>query len=236
MGGDWYDLVELPGDRLGVAVGDVVGHGLSAATVMGQLRSALSAASRSCGGPARALEILKLHADSVVGAENTTVASAVVDWDAHHITYGVAGHLPPALLRGDGTVEFLDRATDPPLGARCDPGPWPQAAVPFTKGAFLVLYPDGLIERRNEDIDTGLDRLAASLARHHGAGAEVLVDALLAALLPPTGADDDTALVIVPLQAPGHARPAPRSRPPAPERGARKVYSGASIVTGLPRS
>ncbi|MFB7532089.1 PP2C family protein-serine/threonine phosphatase [Streptomyces sp. NPDC056178] len=147
---------------------------------MGQLRSALSAASRSCGGPARVLEILELYADSVVGAENTTVASAVVDWDAHHITYSVAGHLPPALLRGDGTVEFLDRATDPPLGARCDPGPWPQAAVPFTEGAFLVLYTDGLIERRNEDIDTGLDRLAASLTRHHGAGAEVLADALLA--------------------------------------------------------
>ncbi|MFF2329530.1 MULTISPECIES: PP2C family protein-serine/threonine phosphatase [unclassified Streptomyces] len=113
VGGDWYDLVELPGDRLGVAVGNVVGHGLSAATVMGQLRSALSAASRSCGGPARAPEILELYADSVVGAENMTVASAVVDWDAHHITYSVAGHLPSALLRGDGTVEFLDRATDP---------------------------------------------------------------------------------------------------------------------------
>ncbi|MET8747903.1 SpoIIE family protein phosphatase [Streptomyces sp. NPDC004728] len=79
------------------------------------------------------------------------------------------------------------------------PGAWPQAAVPFTEGAFLVLYTDGLIERRNEDIDTGLDRLAASLTRHHGAGAEVLADALPADLLPPTGADDDTALVIVPL-------------------------------------
>ncbi|MEV8455633.1 SpoIIE family protein phosphatase [Streptomyces sp. NPDC052095] len=203
VGGDWYDLVELPGDRLGVAVGDVVGHGLSAATVMGQLRSALSAASRSCGGPARALEILELYADSVVGAENTTVASAVVDWDARRITYSVAGHLPPALLRGDGTVEFLDRATDPPLGARCDLGPWPQETVPFTEGAFLVLYTDGLVERRNEDIDTGLARLADALSRHHGAvgggGAEALADALLAELLPGAGADDDTALVIVAL-------------------------------------
>ncbi|MES9556888.1 MULTISPECIES: SpoIIE family protein phosphatase [unclassified Streptomyces] len=201
VGGDWYDLVELPDGRLGVSVGDVVGHGLSAATVMGQLRSALSAASRSCGGPARALEILELYADSVVGAENTTVASALIDWDARHITYSVAGHLPPALLRGDGTAEFLDRATDPPLGARCDPGPRPQATVPFTEGAFLVLYTDGLIERRNEDIDTGLSRLTAALTRHHGTGggAEALADALLADLLPTEGAGDDTALVVVPL-------------------------------------
>ncbi|GAA2457347.1 hypothetical protein GCM10010433_69160 [Streptomyces pulveraceus] len=201
VGGDWYDLVELPDGRLGISVGDVVGHGLSAATVMGQLRSALSAASRSCGGPARALEILELYADSVVGAENTTVANALIDWDARRITYSVAGHLPPALLRGDGTVEFLDRATDPPLGARCDPGPRPQATVPFTQGAFLVLYTDGLIERRNEDIDTGLSRLAAALTSHHGArgGAEALADALLADLLSAAGADDDTALVVVPL-------------------------------------
>ncbi|GGN57194.1 hypothetical protein GCM10011579_019180 [Streptomyces albiflavescens] len=73
MCGDWYDLVELPGDRAAVAVGDVVGKGLSAAGVMGQLRSALSAAFRVVGGPAQALEVLDLYARSVEGAENTTV-------------------------------------------------------------------------------------------------------------------------------------------------------------------
>ncbi|WP_030935194.1 PP2C family protein-serine/threonine phosphatase [Streptomyces sp. NRRL B-24720] len=199
VGGDWYDLVDLPGERLGVAVGDVVGHGLSAAGVMGQLRSALSAASRSAGGPARALEILELYARSVVGAENTTVANAFVDWDSRDITYSSAGHLPPALLRSDGTVEFLDRATDPPLGARLEDGPWPQATTSFTEGAFLVLYTDGLIERRCEDIDIGLARLVQSLAHHHGADADTLADALLADLFPPAGIRDDTALVIVPL-------------------------------------
>jgi hypothetical protein len=199
VGGDWYDLVDLPGDRLGVSVGDVVGHGLSAASVMGQLRSALSAASRSADGPARALEILELYARSVVGAENTTVANAFVDWDTHDITYSSAGHLPPALLRSDGTVEFLDRATDPPLGARLEHGPWPQATTPFTEGAFLVLYTDGLIERRREDIDTSLARLADSLARHRRADADTLADALLADLFPLAGIRDDTTLVIVPL-------------------------------------
>ncbi|MER7693865.1 SpoIIE family protein phosphatase [Streptomyces sp. NPDC097610] len=199
VGGDWFDLVDLPGDRLGVAVGDVVGHGLSAAGVMGQLRSALSAVSRVAEGPARALEVLELYARSVAGAENTTVANAFVDWHTHEITYSSAGHLPPALLQSDGTVEFLDQATDPPLGACPEPGPWLQATMPFTEGAFLVLYTDGLIERRHEDIDTGLARLAGSLARHRKADPETLADALLTDLIPPDGVTDDTALVIVRL-------------------------------------
>ena len=116
--GDWYDLVDLPDDCLAVAVGDVVGHGLAAACVMGQLRSALSAAARVADGPARALEALGLYARSVDGAESTTAATAFIDWDNHTLTYSSAGHLPPALLHPDGTVTFLDRATDPPLGAR----------------------------------------------------------------------------------------------------------------------
>ncbi|MFD9223747.1 PP2C family protein-serine/threonine phosphatase [Streptomyces sp. NPDC060064] len=197
--GDWYDLVDLPGDRIAVAVGDVVGHGLSAAGVMGQLRSALSAASRAVDGPARALEVLGLYARSVEGAENTTVAKTFIDWGTHTITYSSAGHPPPALLQVDGTVEFLDQATDPPLGARIEHGPRVQAAAPFTEGAVLVLYTDGLIERRREDIDTGLARLAGSLARHQAADPETLADALLADLLPPDGVTDDTALVIVRL-------------------------------------
>ncbi|MGW1092988.1 PP2C family protein-serine/threonine phosphatase [Streptomyces sp. NPDC002596] len=197
--GDWYDLVELPGDRIAVAVGDVVGHGLPAAQVMGQLRSALSAASRVTEGPARALEVLGLYARSVDGAENTTVANTFIDWNTHTITYSSAGHPPPVLLHEDGTVEFLDQATDPPLGARPEPAPRPQAAVPFTEGSVLALYTDGLIERRREDIDTGLARLARSLASHRTADPETLADALLADLLPLGGVTDDTALVIVQL-------------------------------------
>ncbi|MFI6002114.1 PP2C family protein-serine/threonine phosphatase [Streptomyces sp. NPDC051366] len=197
--GDWYDLVDLPGDRIGVAVGDVVGHGLHAACVMGLLRSALSAASRVADGPAQALEVLGLYARSVEGAENTTVVETCIDWDTHTITYSSAGHPPPALLRTDGTVEFLDQATDPPLGARPDHVARPQATTPFTDGDTLVLYSDGLIERRREDIDTGLARLADALVHHRGTDPEPLADALLFDLLPAVGATDDTALVIVRL-------------------------------------
>ena len=197
--GDWYDLAELPGDSIAVAVGDVVGHGLTAAGVMGQLRSALSAACRVAEGPARALEALGLYARFVEGAESATAVSAFIDWDRHTITYSSAGHPPPALLHPDGTVTFLDRATDPPLGARPEHVSRPQAHAPFTEGATLVLYTDGLIERRREDIDIGLDRLADSLTRHRHNGPESLADALLADLLSPAGNTDDIALVVIRL-------------------------------------
>ncbi|MFE9912718.1 PP2C family protein-serine/threonine phosphatase [Streptomyces clavifer] len=197
--GDWYDLVDLPGDRIAVAVGDVVGHGLKAACVMGQLRSALSAAARVADGPARALEALGLYARHVDGAESTTVVKTFIDWTTHTITYSSAGHPPPALLRPDGTVIFLDRATDPPLGARPEHVPRPEATTPFAEGATLALYTDGLIERRHEDIDVGLARLGRALVRHGRAHPEALADALLGDLLPPTGSADDTALVIIRL-------------------------------------
>ncbi|WP_406393074.1 PP2C family protein-serine/threonine phosphatase [Streptomyces sp. NBC_00887] len=197
--GDWYDLAELPGGRFAVAVGDVVGHGLTAAGVMGQLRSALSAAVRVADGPAAALDALGLYARSVDGAESTTVLQTVIDCDSRTVTYSSAGHPPPVLLHADGTVEFLDRATDPPLGARFEHVPRIQAEVAFSEGATLVLYTDGLIERRHEDIDIGLHRLADCLGRHGQADADTLADTLLAEMIPPGGNTDDTALVVVRL-------------------------------------
>ncbi|GAB2851248.1 hypothetical protein GCM10027074_17400 [Streptomyces deserti] len=198
--GDWYDLVDLVGgDRIGVSVGDVVGHGLAAAGVMGQLRSALSAASRVATGPAQALDVLGRYAHVVDGAESATAVTTFIDCGRHSITYSSAGHPPPALVHPDGRVEFLDQATDTPLDARPDPIPRPQAGTTYTEGAILVLYTDGLIERRREDIDTGLARLADSLSRHRDQDPETLADTVLRELLPPGGATDDTALIIVRL-------------------------------------
>lgn len=198
--GDWYDLIDLVGgNRIGVSVGDVVGHGLAAAGVMGQLRSALSATSRVADGPAQALDVLGRYAHVVDGAESATVVTTFIDFDAGTITYSSAGHPPPVLIHPDGRVEFLDRATDTPLDARPDPIPRPQAVTTYTDGATLALYTDGLIERRREDIDTGLSRLADALVRHRGSDPETLADAVLLELLPPGGATDDTALIIVRL-------------------------------------
>ncbi|MEV3907198.1 PP2C family protein-serine/threonine phosphatase [Streptomyces canus] len=197
--GDWYDVVDLPPDRYAIAVGDVVGHGLEAAAVMGMLRSALSAAIRAIPSPAQALEVLGLYARAVDGALATTVAKVLVDPRSRLIIYSIAGHPPPVLLHPDGSCELLDQATDPPLGARPDHVPRPQAGLSYTRGDTLVLYTDGLIERRGEDIDTGLTRLTDALARYSTLQVEEIADALLDDLGVTGGSWDDVALVVVRL-------------------------------------
>ncbi|MDT0466485.1 PP2C family protein-serine/threonine phosphatase [Streptomyces gibsoniae] len=197
--GDWYDVADLPGDGFSVAVGDVVGHGLEAAAVMGMLRSALSAAVRALQDPAKAMEVLGLYARSVEGAPATTAVKAVIDTRRRHIIYTSAGHPPPVLTHPDGTFVLLDRATDPPLGARPQHVPRPQAAVPYSPGDTLVLYTDGLIERRGEDIDAGLQRLIGILTAHPRSGPEHLADTLLSRLGVSGGGADDLALIVVRL-------------------------------------
>ncbi|MFD5792939.1 PP2C family protein-serine/threonine phosphatase [Streptomyces diastatochromogenes] len=197
--GDWYDTADLADGRFTVAVGDVVGHGLEAATVMGMLRSALSAASRAVAGPAQALEILGLYARSVDGALAATAVTALVDSRSQLIIYSSAGHPPPVLMHRDGICELLDQATDPPLGARPEHVPRPQAGTTYHPGDVLVLYTDGLVERRDEDIDTGLQRLTDTLSHCQGLGPERLADSLLARLGVSHGARDDIALVVVGL-------------------------------------
>ncbi len=135
VAGDWYDLVDLPGGRIAVAVGDVVGHGLYAAGVMGQLRSALSAASRAVDGPARALEVLGLYARSVNGAENTTVATTFIDWDTHTITYSSAGH-PRSSCKGTGPSSSSTRPPTP-HSAPVEHARRIQAVAAFREGVLL---------------------------------------------------------------------------------------------------
>ncbi|MFF0835553.1 MULTISPECIES: PP2C family protein-serine/threonine phosphatase [unclassified Streptomyces] len=197
--GDWYDVVDIPPDRLALAVGDVIGHGLEAAAVMGMLRSALSAAIRALERPAQALEVLGLYARSIEGALGTTAVKAIVDRRSQLITYSCAGHPPPVLAHPDGRTELLDLATDPPLGARPMHVPRPQASIPYTPGDTLVLYTDGLIERRKEDIDVGIDRLRGALVECGSLGAERLADTLLNSLGVAGGGQDDIALVVARL-------------------------------------
>ncbi|MFC9941395.1 PP2C family protein-serine/threonine phosphatase [Streptomyces pratensis] len=197
--GDWYDTVDLAGGQFTVAVGDVVGHGLEAATVMGMLRSALSAASRAVTGPAQALEVLGMYARSVEGALATTAVTVLVDARSKLLVYSSAGHLPPVLLHSDGTCELLENATDPPLGARPEHVPRPQASVAYRQGDTLILYTDGLIERRGEDIDTGLDLLRRALGDLSEFTPDRIADALLARLGVAKGGHDDIALVVVRL-------------------------------------
>ncbi|MFG3115621.1 PP2C family protein-serine/threonine phosphatase [Streptomyces sp. NPDC048197] len=197
--GDWYDVADLTDGRFSVAVGDVVGHGLEAAAVMGMLRSALSAAIRALERPAQALEVLGLYARSVDGALNTTAVKALVDPTSCLIIYSNAGHPPPILVHGDGNCELLDQATDPPLGVRPLHVPRPQATAIYSTGDTLVLYTDGLIERRDEDIDTGLARLVHTLSQSSQLTPEHMADTVLARLGLAGGGRDDIALVIARL-------------------------------------
>ncbi|MGW2465097.1 PP2C family protein-serine/threonine phosphatase [Streptomyces sp. NPDC004457] len=197
--GDWYDVVDIPPDRLALAVGDVIGHGLQAAAVMGMLRSALSAATRALERPAQALEVLGLYARSIEDALGTTAVQVLADTRSRLITYSNAGHPPPILLRRGGDRELLDQATDPPLGARPQHVPRPQASLPYKPGDTLVLYTDGLIERRGEDIDAGLGRLIDVLGAHGDLGTEQLADTVLARLGVSSGGRDDIALIVVRL-------------------------------------
>jgi serine phosphatase RsbU (regulator of sigma subunit) len=197
--GDWYDVVDLTEDRFTVAVGDVVGHGLEAAAVMGMLRSALAGAIRAIQEPGKAMDALCHCASTFEGALATTAIQALIDTRHRRITYTSAGHPPPVLSRGDGTVVLLDQATDPPLGVPTVQALRPQATVPYTPGDTLVLYTDGLIERRGEDIDASVSRLSDALARHAQLSAERLADTLLARLGVSDGGCDDIALIVVRL-------------------------------------
>ncbi|MFD6277362.1 PP2C family protein-serine/threonine phosphatase [Streptomyces sp. NPDC060209] len=197
--GDWYDVVDLPPDRYAAAVGDVVGHGLHAAAVMGMLRSALSAVIRAIPSPAQALEVLGLYARSLDGATAATAVKVLIDTRSELIIYSSAGHPPPVLRHSDGTCELLDQATDPPLGARLHHVPRPQAGLSYTPGDTLVMYTDGLIERRDEDIDVGLARLTTALVQEGDLAPDQLADALLTRLGIPRGSPDDVALVVIRL-------------------------------------
>lgn len=200
VSGDWYDVIDLPRGRFALTIGDVVGHGLEAAAVMGMLRSALNAAVRSLERPAHALEALGLYSRSMEGALNTTAINAMVDPESRLIIYSNAGHPPPVLLHANGECELLNDVIDPPLGARPQHVPASQTGHSYESGDTLVLYTDGLIERRGEDIDESLDRLITALGRHGTDNPELMADALMSELEVDRGsARDDIALIILRL-------------------------------------
>jgi serine phosphatase RsbU (regulator of sigma subunit) len=194
VGGDWYDVVDLPGGRYGVVVGDVVGRGLPAAAVMGQLRSAVRALLLESHSPAHVLGALDRFAELVPGAACSTVFCAVVDPRAGTIRYSSAGHVPAIVVDADGTSRFLTAAGSLPL-AVVDHLIRPEHDVVLEPDSSLLLYTDGLVERRDEDIDEGMARATAALrdGRHLPPAelAGLLTDQLLH-----DAPDDDVAFLV----------------------------------------
>jgi PAS domain S-box-containing protein len=196
IGGDWYDAVDRDDGRLAVAVGDVVGRGLPAATTMGQLRAALGVASLQAGNAADAVRILDRYARHVPGAMCATVAFALLDPAQQQLSYVTAGHPPPVLVRPDGEITFLDRAISWPLGIESEERRTPAATADLPPGSLLLLYTDGLIERRHETIDEGLARLRATVEQCWSLPLRRVKNTIFGRLVD-EGANDDIALVAV---------------------------------------
>jgi PAS domain S-box-containing protein len=195
VGGDWYDAFTLPGGNVGIVVGDVVGRGLHAASAMGQLRSAIRALAGAELQPGAVLSHLDTFVEQVDAARYATVACAEVDPDSGRVVAAVAGHPPPLLIGPDGGAELMMEGRSPPLGV-LDPGtPRPETSFELAPGGGFLLYTDGLVERRAEPIDVGLERLLAAVRGSEVSQPGALVERLPSMLLGPGGHDDDVCVL-----------------------------------------
>jgi serine phosphatase RsbU (regulator of sigma subunit)/anti-sigma regulatory factor (Ser/Thr protein kinase) len=193
VGGDWFDAVELSDGRLGLVVGDVVGKGVHAAASMGQLRNALRAFSVERLKPQSALAKLDRLASDSLETTFATVVYAIVDTEAGVLRFSSAGHPPPAIAYPDGRVELLDEGRGLPLGTGLGPK-YRQSVVELPAGSIVVLYSDGLVERRGRSIDEGIDALVAAM-RDAPKDAEGMLEHVLDEVMAGMDRADDIAIL-----------------------------------------
>ncbi len=197
VGGDWYDVIGLPDGAAALVIGDVTGHSLAAAAAMGQIRSTLRALAPLISEPHALLERLDTFVDQIDGATLTSLFYAVLDPATGALSYSCAGHPPPLLVPRCGEPAFLDGGHGPLLGV---PGIGPRSTASAAVAAddTLVLYTDGLVERRTESLTHSLAALAGharEACRSAGSSPALVCDHLTHALLAPD-ATDDTALLV----------------------------------------
>ncbi|MFA3837574.1 MULTISPECIES: SpoIIE family protein phosphatase [Streptomyces] len=202
VGGDWYDVITLGGGRTALVIGDVMGRGVRAAAVMGQLRTAVRAYARLDLPPHEVLQLLDGLAIEIDANQIATCVYAVHDPNEGRLVYASAGHLPILVRDESGTIHRAEEPTGPPLGT----GGWLHASgsVPLGPGSTAVMYTDGLVERRDEDIDEGVAALERALAGATGTP-QVVCDRLIRAAGVTADHDDDVAVLV--LQHPARTGP-----------------------------
>jgi serine phosphatase RsbU (regulator of sigma subunit)/anti-sigma regulatory factor (Ser/Thr protein kinase) len=193
VGGDWYDVLELPGDSVGLVMGDVVGHGIRAASTMGQLRSAIRAYALDRESPGGILTKLNTVVRGLDHHETATAVYFALDLVERTCRFASAGHPPPLVMDPAESARFLEEGRSVPLGARAGTR-YPEAVVRLEPGSTIVLYTDGLIERRGSSLTQGLERLASTAAGDPADPAS-LCDRLLRALVGDEPPSDDVALL-----------------------------------------
>lgn len=200
VGGDWYDTLDLRDGRVGLAVGDIVGHGLDAMTAMGRVRTAFAALALHDPEPADLLASVEQFARGPDGAEFVTVFYAMVDLPTGNVTYSSAGHPPALLVRLNGETVWLDQGRTGPLYVGSSE-PRHQATVECSGGGTLVLFSDGLVERRGEEIEVGLQRLADLVPGLIELPAGEICDGLAKGLGVDVTRDDDVVILVAKLEA-----------------------------------
>ncbi|MFF2501976.1 SpoIIE family protein phosphatase [Streptomyces sp. NPDC058067] len=197
VGGDWFDSVKLPGSRTALVVGDVMGHGLNSAAMMGQLRTAVQTMAALDLPPAQLLRNLDDLAQRLGEHYLATCLYAVYDPIANELELANAGHIPPVLVRAeDGRSELLELPTGAPIGV--GGVPFESVRVPMAPGDRLVMCTDGLVEVRGEDIGVGLATLCESAA-HPAASMDAACDTIIRSLNTAGGRKDDVALLMARL-------------------------------------
>ncbi|MFF0000168.1 SpoIIE family protein phosphatase [Streptomyces avermitilis] len=193
VGGDWYDVLALPDGAVGLAIGDVMGHDVEAATVMGQLRSALHSLAMEGAGPAQVLTRLDAYLQSLATERFATCLYAVYNPHRHRLRYAVSGHLPPLLVAAD--TAYLELPPALPLGLGSTPI---DREVAFPPGTSLLLYTDGLVENRALSLDDGLAalrRTCGALPAAARSDPQQITERALELLNTPDRVDDDAALL-----------------------------------------
>jgi serine phosphatase RsbU (regulator of sigma subunit)/anti-sigma regulatory factor (Ser/Thr protein kinase) len=196
VGGDWYDLIELGDERVGLIVGDVMGRGIAAAAIMGQLRAAVRAYALDVDEPAELLGRLNRFVQSIDETQLTTCVYGVLNQSTNTLVVAAAGHLPPLLIEPGEDPVYLDLEPGLPLGV--GGGPYQQSTLRLPPGATVLLYTDGLVEGPDCPIDEGLQRLRDAVKQPVIDPLD-LCDEVLTALGRDGHHDDDTALLAVTL-------------------------------------